>query len=341
MAMSFALPAQAATYTAQRVKLTHDIGAGCNVAGINDAGQLSGGCFTADELFSVGSVTEAKGKKPTDFGLLGGIDSYGYDINNNGVVVGEATLPGDVIYHAVLRKPGDAGLTDLGTLGGSYAYAAGINDNGQIVGYSYTADDAQGQIFVASLADTRLVNLGAVNDVTSSTPVGINGKGVIAGYGYTAASPNYTHAFYAKPPKYKFIDLGTLGGAISLATAISDNGLVVGYSKIDSSSFRRAFIADINQGGVMKDLGTPAGLNTRAYGVNNHGQVVGSYLLADGVTYAPFMCSGDCSDFVDLNTVTGGLPEGVLLTSARIINKKGRIVAHGSDGYAYLLTPQQ
>ncbi|GAA0746042.1 DUF3466 family protein [Ideonella azotifigens] len=332
-----ALPAYAVTYVAKQLKLPHDIGHGCDAAGINDAGQLSGGCYTEDELFSVGFSTEANGKKGTDLGLLGGTDSYGWGINNNGVVVGEATLLGDLIYHAVLRRPGDSALTDLGTLGGDYAYAAGINDAGQIVGVS-TVASGDSHVFISSLTDNRLIDIGGMGG-SFTMPMAINGKGVIAGYGLSPADSMNVRAFYAKPPSYHFVALGTLGGGGSWARAISDKGLIVGYSKTAGSGYNRAFVYDMHSK-VMRDLGTPGPYSSIAYDVNSHGQIVGQYTRDDRGTTAAFVCSGDCSDFVDLNTVASGLPEGAMLNYARVINKKGQIVAKGSDKKLYLLTPQ-
>jgi len=336
MAMSFALPAFAVTYDAKEVKLTHDVGHGCAAAAINDAGQITGGCYTEDDLFSVGSTTGPKGKNPTDLGLLGGVDSYGFGINNNGMVVGEATLAGDLTYHAVLRRPNDSEPIDLGTLGGDYAAARGINDSGQIVGYGLTSS-GDSHIFVATVNDNRLVDIGGLSTFNNVARA-INKKGIIVGNGATPDGKE-THAFYAKSPHYKFVDLGTLGGRASSAAAISDNGLVVGYSTFDSSGLRRAFVVDIGQEGIMKDLGTPAGRFSTASGVNEHGQIVGQFVREDNLTAAAFMCSGDCADFVDLTTVTSGLPQGVLLSYANAINKKGRIIAKGSDNKIYLLTP--
>ena len=337
-AMSFVLPVHAATYTAKQVKLTDDPGTGCAAFGINDAAQITGGCSDENYVYIVGFTTEPKGKKATDFGLLGGTEGYGTSINNDGVLVGEATLPGDTTYHAVLRRPGDVGLTDLGTLGGKYSYGAGINDSGVIVGYSTMPGEEEVHTFVTSLTDNRLVDLNANSGATAMYAEGVNIKGIIIGSG-SFANTTPTHAFYAKSPKYEFIDLGTLGGPTSYAAAISDSGLIVGYSKVDSGTLYRAFIVDIKQGSEMRDLGTPAGRKSYAYGVNNHGQVVGKFIRSDGVSVG-FMCSGDCSDFVDLNQVTSGLPEGTILTNATVINKKGRIGATGSDNKLYLLTPQ-
>ena len=53
----------------------------------------------------------------TDLGTLGGTFSQAWGINNNGSVVGFATLTGDTLLHAFLWRKGV--ITDLGTLAGS------------------------------------------------------------------------------------------------------------------------------------------------------------------------------------------------------------------------------
>jgi probable HAF family extracellular repeat protein len=67
------------------------------------------------------------------------------------------------------------------------------------------------------------------------------------------------------------IDLGTLGGAISVPADINASGQVVGTS-IRADGGERAFLW---QNGVMTDLGTLGGDYSRALGMNDVGQVVG------------------------------------------------------------------
>lgn len=67
------------------------------------------------------------------------------------------------------------------------------------------------------------------------------------------------------------VDLGTLGGAVSVPADINASGQVVGTS-IRADGGERAFFW---QKGVMTDLGTLGGNYSRALGMNDAGQVVG------------------------------------------------------------------
>ncbi|MFZ2988338.1 hypothetical protein, partial [Ideonella sp.] len=112
----------------------------------------------------------------------------------------------------------------------------------------------------------------------------------------------------------------------------------VGYSNLADNVMSRAFVGKVGSKKVT-ELAVPAG-KSAAYAINKLGVIVGRYTRASDGKYAPFSCSGACADFLDLNTVTTGLPAGVELRSALAINDKGMVTAQGSDNRIYLLLPQ-
>jgi probable HAF family extracellular repeat protein len=70
----------------------------------------------------------------------------------------------------------------------------------------------------------------------------------------------------------RVVDLGTLGGASSEATALDNSGQVVGWAT-DAGGAVRAFLY---RDGAMLNLGTlPGGSSSQATAINEHGQVVG------------------------------------------------------------------
>src|SRR5437870_3955805 len=94
-----------------------------------------------------------------------------------------------------------------------------------------------------------------------------------------AQSATAAHAAHAKPLRlasagWTLVDLGTLGGPGSYATAVTNAGVVVGCSDA-SGSGTHAFVY---QSGVMRDLGTGTNSSTGnscAYAANDSGIIAG------------------------------------------------------------------
>ena len=94
------------------------------------------------------------------------------------------------------------------------------------------------------------------------------------------------------------LDLGTLGRH-SIATALNDQGQVVGYSGV-ANGLNHAFLWSATAG--MRDLGSIGNTNSRATAINSHGQVMGvfggllgsafSWTQAGGITDIGALSSG-------------------------------------------------
>jgi probable HAF family extracellular repeat protein len=165
-------------------------GAFSSALGINDAGQIVGDSFTANDeadhafLWSGGSMT--------DLGTLGGATSNAFGINQAGQIVGFSSLAGDEISHATYWASGSAAPVDLGDLGGNFSFGFDVNNLGQIVGGSYFADGT---------AKATLWENGNIIDLNTFLPadlltagwqldqgMGINDQGIIVGYASNSSS---------------------------------------------------------------------------------------------------------------------------------------------------------
>ena len=116
--------------------------------------------------------------------------------------------------------------------------------------------------------------------------------------------------------------LGTLGGSSSYATALNDDGQVVGYSWTSGASGTPREHAFLYSDGTISDLGTLGGDYSYAAGINDSGQVVGRSETSGGSYHAFLYGNGTMHDL-------GVLP-GTSASGAVGINKSG-VVAGWSD----------
>ena len=141
-----------------------------------------------------------------------------------------------------------------------------------------------------------------------------------------------TALFSATP--YYVTDLGTLGGASSIAEGINSSGQVVGYS-LTGIGYDRAFLYS---NGTMTGLDTPVNSESYALGINNSGQVVG-YSFPTGVAFPGG--EPNLSAFLFSNGTMGNLGPlaGDYSSTANAINAGGQIV--GTAQTTALISPYQ
>jgi len=270
-------------------------------ADINERGEVAGVSDTQDGFshafrYSNGALT--------DLGTLGGIYSSANAINEAGQVSGISSFqPGSSDYHGFLH--GRAGMTDLGTLGDSYSTGDRLNDAGQVAGIYQLEFQTHAYLYTqGSMIDLVPGTLSYV----SPTAVMINAAGHVSG-SYRIET---TRSFLWRDGE--FLDLGTLGGDFSNATALNDTDQVVG----DSTEVAGESHAYRWSAGELTDLGTLGGTYSNATAINEAGQVTGQALTVD-VEYHPFVYSNGA--MIDL-----GIPQNGVHGIGRAINAAGQVV---------------
>ena len=308
-----------------------------------------------------------------DLGFLPGSNYLvGNAMNVNGEVAGMAVGP-DGLLHAIRWTP-TGGIEDL-SQAGVPGYATAINDRGDVVGKSYPnsgngafiAPRGGGLIDLSPIYpkietirgisnDGRLTGNtwewhafrtqpdGTFQELTTnfSFAAGINDNGEVAGVVWRDGSMTEPRHAFRFSEGTGLVELGTLYGDWSGASAINRDGVVTGWSgwNIPARAFRAA------PGQPMRDLGLlpygSFGGVASASALNDGGDVVGGADSSSGWT--PFLYT-DAGGMVDLRyriTTAERLQYGIVAASA--INNMGQIIAgynnyNGTKYGTVLLTP--
>lgn len=197
-------------------------------------------------------ATRWTGASATILGALGETGSLAYGINNSGKVVGWSNTPvnyGVNAAHAVLWS--GASVFDLGTQGGTYgegntlhSFASDINNSGQIAGYAIKTSNAPYEAALWDGASFRY--LGALTGAVSFANA-LNDNGQVVGYYGTPIDGIWHAALWDGADTFDLNDLldasvVNAGWVLTNATAINDNGWIVGDAVNSISGDRRAFL---------------------------------------------------------------------------------------------------
>ena len=112
---------------------------------------------------------------------------------------------------------------------------------------------------------------GRANDITES--------GQIVGSGHFV--PGNPHAAFWFNSQSAPIDLGTLPGLNSTATALNPRSEIVGYAYSDDFSVERPLFWPSPNSAPVELPGLPAGFLSEVYNINPRGQIVGQFYSAD------------------------------------------------------------
>jgi probable HAF family extracellular repeat protein len=212
---------------------------------------------------------------------------------------------------------------DLGTLQGGENSSWGwdINDLGQAVGHS---DAPNGMSIHAFLWENgEMTDLGTLGG-TYSWAYGINNSSQITGY--SAVNGLIIHGYFWEDGEMN--DIGQLPegrGPFSRSNAINEKGVIAGVCHSSRPGMVVPYSGFIYDFGDWTELPTFGGDESRAYGINDVGDVVGWARFAPPDPTAPraFLYRND--QMYDLGTFGGNL------SWAEGINNDGQIVGWSTD----------
>lgn len=273
----------------------------------------------------------AGGKPPVSLEASSYVLQAAYGINGRGQAVGVGRCGG--LGNACLWDAGQ--LRNLGWL--DYAVYDGqsqplaINDSGVAVGWADAAPHGfDHAVLWRNGVATDLGTLGGLQ----SEALDIDNEGRVVGWSRTirpdSSLPLNRHAFLWQ--NGAMTDLGLSTEEETIAYAINDSGQIVG--RIGDIGATRAVLWDK---GAMTLL--PGSEPSQAFGINNRGEVVGTYIPSGTTFHAALWRDGVR---YDLNDLVGDPHLG--LHWANAINDAGQIVGFGiwkSDAreVGFLLTP--
>ena len=212
-------------------------------------------------------------------------------------------------------------MHDLGT-----GYAGHINNKGQII--CYDSVNGVSQFYLCNPEDNySRQNLSTLAGISIESVSCMNNLGQIV-VETGSINHNDSHSFLLDPKSgsYSVQDIGTLGGGITDARDINDNGQIVGESETSDNKFQ-AFLWDpiSNQ---IRDI-NPDTKNTgsMAIGINNNGQIACSVCIDNNMTYQAYLLDQNSAGS---KVQVPGLP-GKRSCVATGINDNGQVIGYSTD----------
>lgn len=249
-------------------------------------------------------------------------------INNNGVIAGyfgsgtvvNGTLHPNKGY--ILKPPyGQGNYVNENFPGSVQTQVTAINNKGYTAGFWV---DGNGNNFgfiqwngVFTSYKNPHTGTGTVNQL-----LGLNDAGIAVGF-YTDGN-GVNHAYKLNQNNGHFSSINPPGATSATATAINDNGDIVGFLTASDGST----VGFLLKGTTFTEFGFPNSTNTTPFGVNQADQIVGAYV--DGAKQMHgFLLSSPLKNahFQSIDD-----PNGVGTTTVNGLNDKGQLVGFYVDG---------
>jgi len=271
-------PLDAASFTF--VTFSYPGSTSTTLAEINNTGEIVGSFNTAT-AFGQGFIRNADGSSVPIMLPFPSTDSPASGINSAGVVVGAFFNPGPFSAEGYLRNTAGMYSIIADPINPNNSGGSAINDGGLIVGgYGDPMNPAFSHGFLRDTAG-NFTTIDDPNMATNSNgnrgtqPSGINNLGQIVG-SYTDAAG--FHGFIRSPTGvFTTIDDPNANPGTTSVNGINNLGMIVG-TFTDSSGFH-SFIRSAD-GSMYTTIDYPSGFVTNARGINDNGEIVGSYITS-------------------------------------------------------------
>jgi len=310
-------------YDGASVRNIGSLGGGITYAnGLNDAGQVAG--TSINERGIENAFVWSAGAGMLDIRAEPNRGrSYGWAINNRGVVTGSF---GDSARP--FRWSHAGGVEDLGVTP-AFQQPSGrvLNDAGLIAGVT-TIDDEFTRVFAWTRA-SGLVDIDTLGSVESN-PVAVGAGGEVAGNRLASWEDGGDRPFLWTRAS-GMVDLGIGRGSTAWVNAMTPGLHIAGGIGFEDG--RQRAMSWTPRGG-MRELGTLGGRTSVARGVNAKGQIVGFAEDKAGAMRAFVWSTG--GGMLDLNRQLRHVPPTLVLEHAMAINDRGEIVVSSNAGLVLL-----